>query len=55
MEPALTATAPTEEQMKDLIVAAAIMWVYDQTCSSALAALEDAVETYVGKPVSSDS
>lgn len=50
-----TATAPTENEMKDRVVKAAIMWVYDQSCASALVALEDAVEEYVGPPVSVES
>jgi hypothetical protein len=41
--------------MQERIVAAAIMWVYDQTCSNALMELESAVEAYVGQPVSSES
>jgi hypothetical protein len=53
--PASIATAPTDDAMKERIITAAIMWVYDQTCPNALADLERAVEQYVGTPVSSDS
>jgi hypothetical protein len=51
---ASTATAPTDAK-RDRVVDAAIMWIYDQTCASALAALEEAVEDYVGQPVTAES
>lgn len=47
----MTATAPTEprfyEEARDRLVLAAILWVFDQSCSTALADLESAVEEYI--------
>lgn len=46
-EVTLTATATTDlAALKDLVVEAAIYWVVDQDCASALAALEEAVADY---------
>lgn len=43
-----TATAMTElEKLKSRIADAAIFWVVDQECASALAALEEAVADYL--------
>lgn len=55
MTKASTVSAPTDEQKKERIVTAAIMWVYDQSCPNALMDLEGAVEGYVGKSASADS
>lgn len=44
----------TPDQRADLrgrIVTAAVLWVHDQTCSSALASLTSLVEQYTGRPV----
>lgn len=40
-----TATAPTK---KERVLRAAIDWVYNQSCSTALMELEDAVTDYFG-------
>lgn len=42
-----TATAPTK---KERVLRAAIDWVYNQSCSTALMELEDAVTDYLGVP-----
>lgn len=57
---ALTAPAPIDDHTAppgdrqvqlEAVARAAILWVYDQQCSSALATLEDAVVAYTGRPI----
>lgn len=49
-----TASVPTDTDQKQRIVNAAIEWVYDQGCATALMDLETAVASYVGVPVDSE-
>lgn len=55
MESPLTAPAQTERDKKwERVVKAAADWVYDQTCSDALAELEDAVADLIGTPINAN-
>lgn len=47
--PALTNAAPTRGDLRERLVLAAVEWVFDQTCSAALAELEDAAQDYIGR------
>lgn len=50
-----TLTPEQKRMLRDRVADAAVMWVIDQGCSSALAALEDAVEEYLGRPIGGTS
>jgi hypothetical protein len=49
----LTALAQTDAapalSARERLVLAAVEWVFDQSCSAALAELEDAAQDYVGR------
>ncbi|WP_210263981.1 hypothetical protein [Bradyrhizobium denitrificans] len=43
-----TAPAQTDGSKRERVVKAAVEWVFDQSCSNALAELEDAVCAFMG-------
>lgn len=42
-------TAPAQTNPRERLVLAAVEWVFDQSCSAALAELEEAAQDYVGR------
>lgn len=52
MTPESTACVQTDrEKQKEHLLEAALMWIYDQSCASALADFEAAAEAYTGKSI----
>lgn len=45
---------PDSAALRERFLDAALEWVYDQTCATALAAFEDAAAAYTGKPINDE-
>lgn len=45
---------PDRAALRERVLDAALEWIYDQTCATALAAFEDAAAAYTGKAINDE-